>query len=351
MNPERVRREFYTESVMHEYGVLIMRAQPYHLAHQALVRHALTQVKQLIIILGSCNAPRDTLNPFNGEQRQEMITISHSPEENMRIRFIFAKDYQSNNMWLAAVQSAIDDITGGSSDVKLIGHKKDASSFYLKLFPQWGEPIDPGSFSDLDATKVRENLFRQDKVTFKAQVSKEVFAFLCKWMTTPEFERLHGEFQDIQNELAAWAEAPYKPTFVTTDAIVVCSGHVLVVRRGGKYGKGLIAWPGGYIKATEYIIDSCIRELKEETGLAMPAEELKKCILDREVFDAPKRDQRGRVITHAFCFRLPDGKLPRVKGMDDADKAWWMTVHEFHVRELDFFADHYKIGCRFIDRY
>lgn len=336
---------------MHEYGVLVMRAQPYHNAHQALVRFALSEVNHLIVVIGSCNAPRDTVNPFSGLQRREMIERAHLPEELSRMSFVLAKDYQSNNMWLAAVQSAVEDITDGHEDVKLVGHRKDASSFYLRLFPQWGPHLESGSFSDLDATQVRENLFRQDKITVKSQVPKEVYDYLSGWMTTPEFDRLHGEFQQIIEDKAKWDGAPYQPTFVTTDAVVVCSGHVLVVRRGGRYGKGLIAWPGGYINANELVIDSCVRELKEETGIRVERDELKKLVIDREVFDNPRRDQRGRVITHAFCIKLPDGPLPRVKGMDDADKAWWMTVHEFHRREEEFFADHYKIGCRFVDRF
>jgi bifunctional NMN adenylyltransferase/nudix hydrolase len=336
---------------MHEFGIVIGRFQPFHNAHLELVRFALKQAQKLVIVLGSANAARDTMNPWSSTDRQTMIRACLAPEEKERVEFIHAKDYQANNMWLAAVQSAIDDITGGSGDVKLIGHRKDASSFYLKLFPQWGDYIESGIASDLDATKVRDNLFRQDKITIKNQVPKEVYDYLCAWMATPEFERLHGEYQDIQFEHAQWADAPYKPTFVTTDAIVICSGHVLVGKRGGKYGKGLIAWPGGYIKADEYILDSCIRELREETRLKVSTDDLKKSLIDKDVFDSPRRDQRGRVITHAFCFKLPDGQLPKVVGSDDMAKAWWMTIHEFHCRELEFFADHYKMGCRFVDRF
>jgi bifunctional NMN adenylyltransferase/nudix hydrolase len=340
-----------TESVMHEFGVVIGRFQPFHNAHLELVRFAFKEVQKLVIVIGSANAARDTMNPWSSVERSHMIRRCLTADENGRVEFVHAKDYQSNNMWLAAVQSAIDKITGGSCDVKLIGHRKDASSFYLKLFPQWGDYIESSISLDLNATKVREHLFRQDKITIKTEVPTEVYEYLCTWMTTPEFDRLHGEYHDIENEHAAWADAPYKPTFVTTDAIVICSGHVLTVKRGGKYGKGLLAWPGGYIKVSEYVIDSCIRELKEETGIKVPAEELKKYIKDKDVFDAPRRDLRGRVITHAFCFVLPDGPLPRVKGMDDAEDAGWITIHEFHCRELEFFADHYKMGCRFVDKF
>ena len=45
-----------------------------------------------------------------------------------------------------------------------------------------------------------------------------------------------------------WADAPYAPTFVTTDAVVIQSGHVLLVKRRTAPGKGLWALPGGFLK-------------------------------------------------------------------------------------------------------
>jgi len=335
---------------MSEFGIVIMRAQPFHNAHLELVRFALKEAQKVVIILGSANAPRDTMNPFTADQRRDMVRSCLTADELSRVEIISAKDYLSNNMWIAAVQNSVDAVTGGSSDIKLIGHKKDASSFYLKLFPQWSFH-ETGAFSELNATSVRENLFRQDKITIKTQVPKPVYDYLCSWMESAEYKRLHGEYKNVQEEHAAWEESPYVPTFVTTDAIVICSGHILIGRRGGAYGKDLLAWPGGYLEQDKSILDSCIRELREETKLKVSTEDLKKAVIDKDVFDDPRRDQRGRVITHAFCFKLPDGRLPEVQGADDMAKAWWMTINEFYTRELEFFADHFKMGCRFINRF
>lgn len=335
---------------MHEWVVLIGRFQPPHLPHLELVRFAFKQGEKLIIVLGSDNKARDTMNPFTSAQRAEMIRSCLTADENKRVEFIYAKDFESNNMWLAAVQRAIDDVTGGSSDVKLVGHKKDASSFYLKMFPQWGDYIESGLNSDISATKVRSNLFRKDKITIKPMLPPAVYDYVCNWMDTAEYERLHDEYHEILDAEAKQVGSEHPIISVCTDAIVMCSGHVLVVKRGGKYGRGLIAWPGGYIRVDQALFDSCLRELKEETGLALSKEELKKYLVDKDVFDEPRRDLRGRVITHAYCFNLPDGPLPWVKGMDDADKAWWMTINDFHVNEPKFFADHYRIGCRFVNR-
>ncbi len=336
---------------MHKYGVVIGRFQPFHNSHLELVRFALKQAENLIIVLGSDNQASTIANPWSSEQRTQMIRGALTDEENKHVEVLRAKDYlYNNNMWVTAVQEMISNVTDNCEDIKLIGHEKDRSSFYLKQFPQWGDHIEFQSSEKLDGTRIREDLFRKDTITIKSRLPKTVFDYLVEFMKTPEYTRLYDEFHQVLSDKAEWEGSPYQPTFVTTDAVCIASGHILVVRRGGKYGKGLIALPGGYIKATEKILTSCIRELKEETEIKLDKAELKKLVVDSDVFDHPYRDLRGRVITHAFCFRLPAGQLPRVKGADDADKAWWMPLRDIAANEPQFFADHYHIINRFIYR-
>lgn len=339
---------------MYEFGVFIGRFQPFHNAHLETVRFALKHTRQLIIVIGSANQARDIKDPWSEHDREAMIRSCLSETERERVKFVHAEDYYYNDLlWVTAVQRDIDEITGGSRDVKLIGHKKDASSFYLKMFPQWGEFLETDIESTIDATKVRQILFEQDTISLKAQnlVPPGVFDFLVEWMKTPEFERLHVEYQKVVDDQLAWRGSPFQPIFVTTDAVVICSGHVLVVRRRGKYGRGLIALPGGYVEQRLLLVDNALKELKEETGLTIPRAELKKLLSDQAVFDHPRRDLRGRVITHAFCFKLPDGELPRVKGADDADKAWWMQLNHADTNKSKFFSDHYHILKHFVNKY
>ena len=156
------------------------------------------------------------------------------------------------------------------------------------------------------------------------------------------YTALNEEAKFIETYKRQWAKAPYPPTFVTTDAVVIQSGHILLIKRKETPGKGLWALPGGFLNQGESIIDGAIRELREETRIAVSDETLRRCIVDQKVFDAPNRSARGRTITHAFRIDLRDEEtLTKVKGSDDAEKAEWVPLASLSRNK--FFEDHYDI--------
>ena len=136
---------------------------------------------------------------------------------------------------------------------------------------------------------------------------------------------------------------PYPPTFVTTDNVVIRSGHVLLIKRRYNPGKGLWALPGGFLDVSEKIEDGAVRELKEETRINITKKELRKSIVESKVFDHPNRSLRGRTITHAYLYDLGYGQLPEIKANDDASGAHWVPLSEAHRMEEFFFEDHYDI--------
>jgi bifunctional NMN adenylyltransferase/nudix hydrolase len=172
--------------------------------------------------------------------------------------------------------------------------------------------------------------------------------FLAEFIDTADYKLIREEYEFVAKYRLAWAAAPYAPTFVTVDAIVVQSGHVALVRRRAAPGKGLWAMPGGFLNVGERIRDAVIRELREETGIKVPDKVLRGSIVAQDVFDDPNRSARGRTITHAFLFKLEDGPLPRIKGMDDADKAWWEPIS--NLKREHFFEDHVDILQNMIAR-
>lgn len=323
--------------------VLIGRFQPLHNAHLEIIKRATALTDQLIIITGSGKQPRTYKNPFTSAERALMIknatrglSMQVHVEENIDTIY-------NDQAWAVRIQGIVSKyrVLGGKG-VGIIGHKKDDSSEYLSFFPQWGleevELIEP-----LNATDVRDLYFKRDaNMNFiRSVVPETTFDFLAEFRTTPEYEQIIREREFVVTYKKQFAGLAYPPVFVTTDAVVIQSGHVLLVERKSEPGKGLLALPGGFLNQNERIIDGVIRELREETKIKVPGPVLRGNIKRTEVFDHPDRSARGRTITHACLIELPDGELPKVKGADDAKTAKWYPIAE--IDSATMFEDHYQI--------
>ena len=329
--------------------VLIGRFQPIHNAHLEIIKRATALCDQLVIVTGSANQPRTYKNPFTSQERDRMIRAA-AAGLSMRISVEANPDTIYNDQaWAIRVQGLVAKHVQPGDKVGIIGHKKDDSSFYLDMFPQWGyEDVELIEF--LSAVNIRDLFFKRDvNMNFiKGVVPETTFDFLKSFKETAEYEQIIREREFIAEYKKQYASLPYPPIFTTSDAVVICSGHVLMIKRRSEPGKGLWALPGGFVNANtdKSVRDAAIRELREETGIKVPAPVLYGSIQDNKVFDAINRSARGRTITHAFKIVLPDGELPKVKGQDDAEKARWVPIAE--VKSEDCFEDHYEILQHFV---
>jgi bifunctional NMN adenylyltransferase/nudix hydrolase len=255
----------------------------------------------------------------------------------------------NDQAWAIRVQQIVSGCTSSHDKIGIIGHEKDESSFYLKMFPQW-DHIDVECIEPLHSTDIRDLYFRKDaNMNFiKGVVPTSTFEFLEDFKKSGEYNQIIKEREFIIDYKKQFASYPYPPTFVTTDAVVIQSAHVLMIKRRSEPGKGLWALPGGFLNANtdKSMVDCMIRELKEETGIKVPVPALIGNIKDNRVFDAIGRSTRGRTITHAFKIVLPDGDLPKVKGMDDAEKAQWIPISE--LSPMYCYEDHYEIISYFV---
>lgn len=335
--------------------VLIGRFQPFHNAHLEIIKRSTALCDKLIVITGSAAQPRTYKNPFTSTERAKMIraataglSIQIAVEPNIDTIY-------NDQAWAVRVQAIVAKHTwdnyGPKDDMKIgiIGHKKDESSFYLDMFPQWGY-VDVEEIAPLSAVNIRDLYFKRDaNMNFiKGVVPETTIDFLERFKSTPEYEQIIREREFVETYKKQYASLPYPPIFSTADAVVIQSGHVLMIRRRAEPGKGLWALPGGYVNANtdKSVEDAAIRELREETMIKVPAPVLRGSIVRSKVFDAIDRSPRGRIITHAFYIQLPDGELPKVKGSDDAEKARWVPIAE--VKSEECFEDHYEIIQHFL---
>lgn len=333
------------------YGtiMLIGRFQPLHNAHLEIIKRCTALTDQLVIVAGSAKQPRTYKNPFTFDERRQMI-LAASAGLSLRVYVEPNIDTIYNDQaWAVRVQGIHSKYQILGTKNAIIGHKKDDSSFYLDMFPQW-DYINVEEIEPLSAVDIRDLYFKWDFNSnfIKNVVPETTYDFLMNFRRTEEFAQIIREREFVANYKKQYASLPYPPIFSTADSVVIQSGHVLMIRRRAEPGRGLWALPGGYVNANtdRSVEDAAIRELREETGIKVPAPVLRGSIKRSKVFDAIDRSPRGRIITHAFHIELPDGELPKVKGSDDADKARWVPIAE--VKSEECFEDHYEIIQHFL---
>ena len=327
----------------YDYLIFIGRFQPFHIGHESVIRKALELSDNVIVLIGSAYQPRTVRNPWDFNERESLMRLAFSQEENSRILAFPLLDQTYNNQrWIKSVQQLVSGVVhnkiASSPKVGLIGHQKDSSSEYLTLFPQW-EREEVENYENISSTDIRELYF--DKAELSSSLNSNVAIALEKFKRSKAYEQVQNEFHFVKKYKSAWDNAPYTPMFITVDAVVVQSGHILMIERKAQPGKGLMALPGGFLDANETLKSAVIRELREETRIKVPAPVLAGSITKMQVFDDPYRSARGRTVTHAYLIELKGDKLPKVKGGDDASKAFWVPFAE--VKPELMFEDHYHI--------
>ena len=357
-------------------AVFIGRFQPIHKAHIDIIEQALEIAETVIISVGSAHRPKTIKNPWTAQERIEMIKtalLEHFNPETLqpcgwkdkphptilsRIKFIQVRDHMYNNTRWATETYSKALLAGATQDKEtcLIGCFKDKSSWYLNMYPQWSLHSVDKIYNDeqelMNATDIRVEMFEGGKVNTQAKyMSPETIKEINAWAYTETCKSLTEEYNFIQDYKKSWASAPYTPTFVTSDCVVIKSGHVLMIKRKFNPGKGLWALPGGFVNPDEQIEESAIRELKEETKIKLDKPVLKRSIVDVKIFDHPERSLRGRTITHAHLIDLGEGPLPEIKAGDDASGAHWVPLADLKNLEDQIFEDHNDIITNLTSRF
>lgn len=339
--------------------VFIGRFSPFHLGHEEVLLRALESSEVVLLVIGSAHQARNIKNPFTGQERKDFVTswyankkrLSRKPLGTLDIAMVQDHPY-NDSAWIASIQREVRN-TREYYDIPeewpniLTGAERDASTWYLKAF---------GNFFKLDfvketqvgfdfsATQLRDNFFSGGSM-WEYKTPEEVIYFLDKFKKSETFKTLTEEYEFIKAYKLAWKAAPYPPTFVTVDACVIQSGHVLVVTRAAQPGKGLWALPGGFVEQNEKLVDACVRELIEETSIELSKRQLYGSIVDEKVFDHPDRSLRGRTITACFTIKLEDTfALPKTKAQPgEVSKLQWLPIAEALDNPQNWFEDHHSM--------
>ncbi|EMR02539.1 NUDIX domain-containing protein [Cesiribacter andamanensis] len=121
----------------------------------------------------------------------------------------------------------------------------------------------------------------------------------------------------------------YPRPAVTVDALVFWLQpqdlQVLLIKRKNDPFKGCWSLPGGFMDMDETPEEAVVRELAEETGLAV------EYVVQIGAFGAVERDPRHRTLSIAYLSVLTD-EPGEVKGADDATEACWFSLHDLPLR-------------------
>lgn len=338
-------------SYSYDKAVFIGRMQPFHIGHLVNIRKALEVGEQVIIILGSSKRARSPKNPFSDAERIAMVKASLTPDEVSRIKFVpIADNLYSDTAWIAAVQQSVMQMQ--EEKVALVGHNKDGDGRHLEMFQAWdfvdSELVCKHEGMPYHASDFRKDMFEMGGVfpdKWQDVFPESVYEMIKSFMSSDIYKELVSDYCYYKNYPKEWGVGPH----LTTDAVVVSCGHVLMVERGANPGKGTLALPGGFLNPEETFLEGMLRKLKEETKIKVPPGRLMSEVKEWNLFDHPKRSLRGRVITNAAYIPLSfKTGLPRVKGGDDAAKAMWVSLAEIEQRQEEIYEDHYSIIKYFV---
>ncbi|MBF7686951.1 nicotinate-nicotinamide nucleotide adenylyltransferase [Acinetobacter rathckeae] len=175
---------------MYDFDVLVFigRFQPFHNAHLKTINIALQHSHEVIVALGSVQNDRSIKNPFFAHEREQMILNSFSLEQQKRIHFIHLIDVNDDEKWVQQVKDKVADHTQPSQKLGLIGHFKDDSSYYLKLFSAWKLFELDNLENFLSATDIR-NLYFNGKIQADS-VPLGTMNMLKKFMGTVDYQEL-----------------------------------------------------------------------------------------------------------------------------------------------------------------
>ena len=338
--------------------VVIGRFSPYTLTDHAQLLNALQQPGHVAVVIGSAFHARTPRDPFTWQERRAMIELCAPDGAVERIAFVPVRDYYDDERWAGAVKRAVQAALPGVRRTRLVPTSTQNLECYREWLPEWPQLEPEGPAVD-DRALLRVLLAGDDAAgqgiaprrhpieTALAVVAPmlppEMPGYLRAWARLPHYAEMVAEQRSNEAETAKWAGAPYEPIFTTVDCVVRAAGHVLLVTRGHRPGKGLWALPGGFLDPRERLLTSAVRELHEETAIGVPFATFKRRLKDVLVFDHPDRAMRARTVTHVHYFELQDERLPEVRGSDDAAHAAWVPIAELASMEERFFEDHFHI--------
>jgi 8-oxo-dGTP diphosphatase len=97
------------------------------------------------------------------------------------------------------------------------------------------------------------------------------------------------------------------------DVVIPSEAGVVLIRRASDPFEGQWALPGGFVEVGETVHEAAVREVAEETGLAVEVSRLV------GVYSEPDRDPRGHNVSVAFLAQVLGGQIQASSDASEVD--------------------------------
>ena len=188
----------------YNYLIYIGRFQPFHNGHKHVIEEGLKISNNIIVFCGSSNQSRTLKNPFTYTERRKCILNSFSNAYKNKIYIKSLDDCENDIEWIKNIEKKVQKIIKNTPEnsIALLGHKKDNSSYYLKLFKKW-KYFEIKNFAEIDATYIRNIIFStnakyQIENSIKKLVPPEVLKFILDFLDTKYYIDLRNLYT-LQN--------------------------------------------------------------------------------------------------------------------------------------------------------
>ena len=321
-------------------ALVIGEFQPVRNGHIQALLDTLGRSRQVIVaLMGHASAP-SIRYPWTTAQRELCLRDALPAGARERVTVIGVRHHLYRpERWLAELQAKVAEAGVAYEAAVIVAAEVEVDRLRQRA---------PSVAKLMSASAVRQDYLRGGSA-WREAVPVAVAAWLDAYRADPRYARLTEEQAWADRLAASWRAAPYPPIFVTADPVVVAQGHILLVHRKNAPGKGLWALPGGFVEHGETVAEAALRELVEETGIAVPLDALRRAARGVKVFDYPERSVRVRTITHGLFIDLGDGgSLPALRAGDDAASAEWWPLERFARSDELIAEDHAWIVRSFI---
>jgi bifunctional NMN adenylyltransferase/nudix hydrolase len=326
----------------YDFCVFIGRFQPFHKGHQHTVKIALQQSKKLIVVLGSYRLAPAPRVPWDACDRKKMILAAFEKAQHQRFLFVFVRDrLHCEDLWKQNILGEISKHTSTQQKIALIGHCKDSSSFYLKMFPNW-DFIETNNYKNIHATDFRENFFLQkNSLSLYKDIPDGTAKWLRKYQKTKSFQNIKDQF--------LWISKKRDQDVVICSAFVFCGRYILLVKRQTPLCQNLWSLPEIVSLGQESLLKLSLQAVQKETCFQW-MEKLESCYCAEAYFECAENSSLGRQRKYVFCYKWADPLLPEVFPGQEIKNVEWILLDDLYLREHEMYSDTFQMITWFLQK-